>query len=317
MEDNNKDVKSVITQILGDESGFAIGIFACVKSQDGVINVSKFKTEDSLKGRLKGLIADVAKKQILCDEVLLKSIDGADNFKNVLYTLNNSTDYTKLKFFDEIDKSYSEMNVYQNSEIDNLMGFLFVIKNSDLQVVFYQHIYPMALSKKAKGLRASFAGNMFGEFNEDIIKFDERIDFIKCNDMFYIKNYALLERSFGYDVIIKSKANKTCEKIKQANIVSDSNKLITYSDKSLSNARKLMRLADSPVLIMDKEKLFKKIARHKQYKGIIKFQGESGNRQIILNDAESVKNFILMLNDTFLISELTGTEYNSEFKEKV
>ncbi len=123
-----------------------------------------------------------------------------------------------------------------------------------------------------------------------------------------------MQRSFHFENFVRNEASKTIELISAMEIVDNLDRFIALGDqKALTNAKKLMKAKHSPVLRMDKNILLEKLRTLPRYKGKL----EIDNGQIkILNQKQAIE-FIRMLNDSILRSELTDTEYDSIVKTEL
>lgn len=89
------------------------------------------------------------------------------------------------------------------------------------------------------------------------------------------------------------------------------NKKEFYEIKSkLTNAKKLLKAKNSPVLQMKKNDLLENLKKHSRYKTMFKFEED----HIVISSQKEAAAFIKMLNDDIVRSELTGKEYDSSSK---
>lgn len=99
---------------------------------------------------------------------------------------------------------------------------------------------------------------------------------------------------------------ETAEK-KQASL----EKFVAFENKSkLTNAKKLLKAKNSPVLQMKKNDLLENLKKHSRYKTMFKFEED----HIVISSQKEAAAFIKMLNDDIVRSELTGKEYDSSSK---
>ena len=78
----------------------------------------------------------------------------------------------------------------------------------------------------------------------------------------------------------------------------------------LTNAKKLLKAKNSPVLQMKKNDLLENLKKHSRYKTMFKFEED----HIVISSQKEAAAFIKMLNDDIVRSELTGKEYDSSSK---
>lgn len=95
------------------------------------------------------------------------------------------------------------------------------------------------------------------------------------------------------------------------NIVLSLEKFVAFENKSkLTNAKKLLKAKNSPVLQMKKNDLLENLKKHSRYKTMFKFEED----HIVISSQKEAAAFIKMLNDDIVRSELTGKEYDSSSK---
>lgn len=121
----------------------------------------------------------------------------------------------------------------------------------------------------------------------------------------------LMQRFFGFEQYIRAGAQKTIEIIRNLDIVDSLEKFVAFENKSkLTNAKKLLKAKNSPVLQMKKNDLLENLKKHSRYKTMFKFEED----HIVISSQKEAAAFIKMLNDDIVRSELTGKEYDSSSK---
>ena len=99
--------------------------------------------------------------------------------------------------------------------------------------------------------------------------------------------------------------------LKSMDIVDSLEKFVAFENKSkLTNAKKLLKAKNSPVLQMKKNDLLENLKKHSRYKTMFKFEED----HIVISSQKEAAAFIKMLNDDIVRSELTGKEYDSSSK---
>lgn len=118
-------------------------------------------------------------------------------------------------------------------------------------------------------------------------------------------------RSILLEQYIRAGAQKTIEIIRDLDIVDSLEKFVAFENKSkLTNAKKLLKAKNSPVLQMKKNDLLENLKKHSRYKTMFKFEED----HIVISSQKEAAAFIKMLNDDIVRSELTGKEYDSSSK---
>lgn len=153
----------------------------------------------------------------------------------------------------------------------------------------------------------------WGEFVRlsDIVQIDSRADVIIFSSSVVTAKMDLMQRFFGFEQYIRAGAQKTIEIIRDLDIVDSLEKFVAFENKSkLTNAKKLLKAKNSPVLQMKKNDLLENLKKHSRYKTMFKFEED----HIVISSQKEASAFIKMLNDDIVRSELTGKEYDSSSK---
>ena len=143
------------------------------------------------------------------------------------------------------------------------------------------------------------------------MQIDSRADIIIFSSSAVTAKMDLMQRFFGFEQYIRAGAQKTIEIIRNLDIVDSLEKFVAFENKSkLTNAKKLLKAKNSPVLQMKKNDLLENLKKHSRYKTMFKFEED----HIVISSQKEAAAFIKMLNDDIVRSELTGKEYDSSSK---
>ena len=175
----------------------------------------------------------------------------------------------------------------------------------------YQHIYSVSRIDRSKNIIARLTGDTYDEVDSDIVQIDSRADIIIFSSSVVTAKMDLMQRFFGFEQYIRAGAQKTIEIIRDLDIVDSLEKFVAFENKSkLTNAKKLLKAKNSPVLQMKKNDLLENLKKHSRYKTMFKFEED----HIVISSQKEAAAFIKMLNDDIVRSELTGKEYDSSSK---
>ena len=164
---------------------------------------------------------------------------------------------------------------------------------------------------RSKNIIALFVGDTYDEIDSDIVQIDSRADVIIFSSSVVTAKMDLMQRFFGFEQYIRAGAQKTIEIIRDLDIVDSLEKFVAFENKSkLTNAKKLLKAKNSPVLQMKKNDLLENLKKHSRYKTMFKFEED----HIVISSQKEAAAFIKMLNDDIVRSELTGKEYDSSSK---
>lgn len=235
-----------------------------------------------------------------CDKEMIPSQRGASNvyfpvmrsaisippWINPLYNLIDE----HLRLIDSYEEDFGEMG------LDKVYQKYFS--------AFTREEFDAALLRRRQNIK---------EFTEisDIVQIDSRADVIIFSSSVVTAKMDLMQRFFGFEQYIRAGAQKTIEIIRDLDIVDSLEKFVAFENKSkLTNAKKLLKAKNSPVLQMKKNDLLENLKKHSRYKTMFKFEED----HIVISSQKEAAAFIKMLNDDIVRSELTGKEYDSSSK---
>ncbi|WP_186429659.1 anti-phage protein KwaB [Clostridium sp. BSD9I1] len=253
------------------------------------------------------------------DELDVISISSADDRTKVLYEYDLEEIPQELTAMDEIlkDEDLPEFS-FKCDKLDDIRGILILIENKGQSLVIYKQHYPIFLYKKDNtfNLRRLGDSKRFTRLNDDFIKINPSFEFFKFNGTLFIKKLETLEKFFGFHKVIQQKAKSCLKLIEAAGILENPAELNIMID-DISFARKLTKVSiSSPVLGKVSSNTIVTFSNtHPALKG--KFKYNTKANKILLDTKSSKKLFVKLLNDDYLLSELTQLYYDSLAKDNI
>lgn len=303
------ELKAKIDSIMFSEAKHGLNVFAWLEINNQP-KLKKFLIDEKLRGQLINMLDKEVQDRYLTDDIEVDSSDNIADKRRVIYEFQQTEAYSPFGVIKEWRK---ETEQYSEQDQPNLRGLLFRMNRNDDDIWAYQRIYNVSLVKRSKSLLATVGKtNTYVLMDTDVLRIDSRIDVLIIDDIFFSSNVNLLQKSFGFDAYIRGEAAKTIQLIDNLGVVSDTQKIMAFGDKeALSNAKKLLKAKNSPVMKMKKTDLLMRLRKHPRYKNKFKIQDD----KIMINSQKEAGEFIKMLNDDILRSELTGWEYDSLSKK--
>lgn len=296
-----------IEAIVNNSHGFGLELYACVREEEKTI-IKKFLITDNLMEQLKAKVKEAISKNYLGREVE-DILDVADN-KKVLYDVPRNEMYNPFSFLD----TWADISEqYEAKDKESLTGFAFKINFNDQQFWGYQQLYSMSMINKSKNIYAIIGkNNVYDVIEKDFIAISGRIDMLILEGHILTDKTDLLQNKFGFDQVIRNEAEQIVEEIMNMDILSNPEKLKLFSKKEkLTNAKKIMKAKNSPIIKMDKTELVSRIKKHPRYREMVKIE----NGKIITGTEKELKAFIKLINDDLVKSELSDVEYDSPSKK--
>ena len=308
-------IRAGIQLLVEDDTAFdafcfmnrSIEIYACLRDESGY-QTKKIRATDKLLSSTKDKVAGFINCTYLADDAEFDTSENIADNKKEFYEISLIENYRPFIFLDDAEK---RTEYYSESDRNKLSGFLFRINLNDKYFWVYQHIYSVSRIDRSKNVIALFVGDTYDEIDSDIVQIDSRADVIIFSSSVVTAKMDLMQRFFGFEQYIRAGAQKTIEIIRDLDIVDSLEKFVAFENKSkLTNAKKLLKAKNSPVLQMKKNDLLENLKKHSRYKTMFKFEED----HIVISSQKEAAAFIKMLNDDIVRSELTGKEYDSSSK---
>lgn len=303
---NADNMKKRIAEIMRTTCPCGLNIYACLKESTGIA-MRKLLINSALREKTLAVLNAIVEHQYFDNDVQLDSADSIADERKVLYEIKQDDNYRPYAFLEEYNSK--EIRSFGEKDINGLIGFAFRVNLNSKFIWLYQQVYQLRLIKHIKGVCAILStDSTYVPLDRPVIKFDERIDVLIIGKSIITSNIGLLQRTFGFEKYIRSEAQKAIEKIDELGIVSDTTKIVDFEGKSsLTNAKKLLKAKNSPVLEMKRSELIAGLQKHPRYKDKFRFE----NGKIVISSQKDVGELVKMLNDSIVKSELTGREYDS------
>jgi hypothetical protein len=149
---------------------------------------------------------------------------------------------------------------------------------------------------------------------DDALAIDRSFDFMMLDGNLIVLKLNILERFFGFEDVIRNQAQNTIDLIEANQLIEDIGQINEIA-QSMTNARKLMRIRNSPVLNVPVINVINFIRNHPELTGKISFNIDE--TKLNLDTGVSKRLFLKLLNDDYLFSQLTELQYDSHAKDKL
>lgn len=248
----------------------------------------------------------------------LVDISRIEERKNFIFKYDYENPIEEFSIFSEFQNDCDfEMFSFEADNLNEITGIVFILNYQNNKIVSYKHNYPINLYKrdsKAMGLIKS--RERLIQIPEDILKVYPSTDFFYFNDILFVKNLNLLERSFSFHEVIKKSATECVELLEAASLVENLDGIKLRLDDT-QFAKKLADIkAHSQVLNhLTFPDIYEFVNTYKPLEG--KFKINDSVDRFILDTKKSQDLFLKILRDDYLVSLLTKTYYQSTNKDSV
>ena len=312
---NREELLARLAYFLNPENGIGASLYFILNQNDERI-VRFADIDDNAKNELKerylGYLTD---KFINNQELHYQNISEADDRKNVVYNYDIEERHNDLNILDWIleNEEQPPFRFNQNS-LDDIVGYLITIGNEGNKIALYKRHLPFNLLRQDRFLLIPTSNQRFVKVENDTLILDQNFDFMMVNENLIVLKIQILERFFGFEDVIRNQAQNTIAVINEINLLEDIEQLNEVA-QSKTNAKKLMKIRNSPVLNVPVGNVINFINNHPELTGRIGFN-DDGTR-VRLTTSVSKKLFLKLLNDDYLFSQLTELQYNTHSKDRL
>lgn len=314
----SENIKEILQKAVQNknECGFAAYIVAKTEPRlrkmildEGKINSSNYKH------MVRDAILNVLSEKYLNDEVEFVSGENIADNQRKYYMIPQSEKYRP---FDYLKLQGPDIPEFKFDQIDDAAGIIFWFRIEENEFWAYQHLWSIMVPNKKKmnllsRLQKYENHDYFIEQKEPLITIACKADVLIMQGCIITSNIGLMQKSFGFRDFIVATADKSVERVRDKALVANPEKLEEYINRGKTNkyAKKMMRIANSKVLDLSKEKLMERVHTLERWKD--KFE-ENQDGLIILNTFQQVEDLIDLLDERYTRSDVTNQEYDTEVK---
>lgn len=304
---NKEEMQNKMSGIIGSGNKCGIEIFVGLKADIGY-KLKKLRATDKMINSIKRKILDVLRVTYLDKDIEYEISDNIADDKKALYEIVQDEEYFPFIFLQDFR---SVIELYSSADKEKLCGFFFRVNLNEESFWVYQHVYAVSVIDRSKNILAWFNKNTYDEIEADVLQINARVDLVIMDDAIITSKIDLLQKYFGFETFIRAGAQRTIAIIEELDIVTGLDKFIALESKSrLTNAKKLLKAKNSPVLKMKKQDLISSLKKHPRYSTMFIIEAD----RVKINSQKDAAAFIKMVNDDIVKSELTGQEYDSSSK---
>ena len=307
-------VKDGIINILSGPIGVEVYVYVeekidVEKKEKRITKVKKLNANDKLRKVLTDKLKEKIEKSFLNEVIQFNELNEYEERKES-YLIINKQEFTGLDLICKLDNI--EEDFLENK--GKIIGFIFKLGNESNYVIIYENCYPFNLIKKdSMQIIIEKKDQQYKIYNKDLIKISANIDILIIGDNIITNKVGLLEEKFNFRKYKERKVEEAIENIEKLELMIDGLSKVSEWSKEKEISNKIIKSKNSEVLKLDKKLLIEKIKISNGYKG--KF--EIKNDKMVINSKQSFKNFLTLLNDGILKSDITDNYYDTSSKKKV
>ena len=315
-----ENLKKQISTITKDNH--SLNLFFILKSLNGEFTIKRadVESERTIPELCQLYCEKLIRSIVENEELSVVNLSCADERINALYKYDYSNFPEELQLINDFEIGEAinlDFFDFNNDDISQLFAFLFYIGSMKNGVLLFKKHYPVTMIKRGTFLLFK-RGERLEKFDDtDVFRMNGDFNILKVDNQLYIKDLPVLEKNCGFEELIRGRANAVLELITQKDLVYNMTDL-TEASNDISFAKKLAKTFNNSPVIRKEIPNEKIIEFCKTNPGLIKaFKYSSDGTKFILDTKYSQLKFLKLLNDDYLISELTQSYYNSVAKDNI
>lgn len=299
---------------------FSLSLFFVLKSDERL----QIKKADIENGITTDELSDLFSRQINGifnnDDLRVANLSSSDESPNSIYEYDYNEfpeDMSIIKDFDIHIAAHIEKFSFSNDSLNNLMGYIIYIGDMENGIVCFKKHYPFSLIKREAFLLFKHDERFKKLDTDGILRFNGDIHLFKIDDKIFVLDLKVLESYLGFEELIRNRAQKAIDDISSIEIIENIN-ILREAAEDITFSRKLSKIAGQSLIIsqsIPNEKVIEFSKKHPGLKNAFRYTGDG--KKIYLDTKSSQKSFLKLLNDDFLISELTNQSYESLAKDRI
>lgn len=273
---NKEQLLTRLGYFLDEQNGIGAALYFVLNQNDeSVIRFADIENEAKLE--LKDRFLEYIKDKFIDNiELHYQNISEADDRKNVVYKYDINERPPSLNILDEILANEEQPPFRFNQDsFENLQGYLITIGNEGNKIALYKKHHAVNLLKRDRFLLVPDNQRLV-KVNDDALVIDRSFDFMLIDNNLIVLKLNILERFFGFENVVRNQAKNTIDLIDTIQLLENIEQIIEIA-QTMTNARKLMKIRNSPVLNVPVSNVINFIRNHPELTGRIGFN-ENGTK---------------------------------------
>lgn len=280
----------------------------------------------AVQDTIKDMFIGVINTKILSDEVVLMNLSTADDRKDVIYQydLEHKSNIQGSELLQLVAPSDNGIQFFSfdDDKISDIDSLIIKIGNANNDLVIFRKIPAINnYARMAKSFMFGKRGNIFDLQSNEFVKITPGAEFLLIDEEFFILDLKYFEQTTRFHAPIFMAAHNQIGILGGLGFLEDIAPLIAIVDEDITLARKLSKINDnSPTLNMLRNghlslPAFIHFTRnHPALNGKFKYSQEG---KLSLTTKNHIKYLIKVLNDDYLVSQLTNIAYDSKAKDQI
>lgn len=257
-------------------------------------------------------LQSINEKILTVEEQTIIKVSEADNRANTVFEYDLDLP-EGLNYYSSALNDETPIFSFQNDDLANIDALIIKIGTEENQIKLYKKLTNVEVFGRG-GYLLWKANNRLERFEDKVLRLTPNFDALLINETYVFLSLKLLETSFGFHEVIVREATNSLQLLAQIAVLDSVQGIQDLLGKT-SFARKVVKIRNSPVFTnnIPNHRIIAFTKTHPSLMNKMKYNDD--DTQIILHSKISKELFIKMLDDAYLISELTAQYYESSAKD--
>lgn len=286
-------------------------------------NAYRIALNDDLETELISVVAKGVQSLLVEKEYEIVSFSTADERKDryYLYDLEEKPERMAQMSFVDGNHNVANLNLQQH-KVDEINTVIFNVSDGNgHSFSIYKVLSPVEKVVKSTHLvlaKFGFGEGVLEEEKDPLMKIGPRFQIVYTDNSYIFLESSSIESNFKLNQLLNNEAAKNIQIIEQTHLLKDVTKLQRYAQKTSFSRKLVGAMRNSKVIKanISKDRVFSFIANDAKLREQLIIEEDAGVRYITINNIQSAKCFLDLLNDEFLKSDLTGQDYHAVDKDE-
>lgn len=283
----------------------------------GSYNAVKLDIDSTALLLLKDTFLEQLREQIIDEEDLsLLDYSAADERRNVIYKFDVDIPEELLSFKTISTSEDVPSFDFTVDSIKDIRALLIHIGNNKNQLILYKTHAPVNTFDRKKIFLINKT-NRLTLIEDDFLRISSGFQLLYTAGTLFILNIKVAEKLFGFNEVVFKEAHLALPSIKQLAVIANP-EILDEVIQDIRYARKLIKISENSPVIQNNvaaDQIIEFCKKHPHLQKVFKFNANGD--KLILKSKKSKDEFLKILRDDWLNSELTKQEYESRAKDPV
>ncbi len=279
------------------------------------IDFYKARLHENLPNSIIGLFYPVVEKQLINKEYDVVEYDPALTPDRTVVWKQNSDDVPFYNHFHNLIETTDDINWYDTDNLvyGDIWAYWIKVYGNGNMFYLIKKVTASKVIRTGGKLAIIYTDQVFRNLETDILTMDGTFDAIYCNQTLLFENKQNFEKALLYHEVKQAVANDTLDAIEEIGFVENFEQVKEFLKDDYHSINKLNKIKEKPYFHSLTFADCKRIIMEYE----VQIDIDDVNNQFNITSKAQAKYFIKVLNDDYLLSELTTLKYSANSKEDV